>query len=83
MQEKHYEPTYIVKEQKQLITVPVYKPVTVEKKIIVKQPCHTTIVKPVIETYKVHTPVIYNYDYGYNYTPLYNYHYAPSCGYGY
>jgi hypothetical protein len=76
---KHCEPTYIVQEpyHKQVI----YQPVHVQEKVIVKQPCYTTYVKPCVQTYKVHTPVIYNFDYGCRYTtPLYNYHYAPTCG---
>jgi hypothetical protein len=76
--------TYIVKEQchKQVVTVPVYKPVHIQEKVIIKQPCHTTYVKPYVETYQVQTPVFYNYNYNYDYgcRPAYNY-YSSGCGY--
>ena len=78
VEKKHCEPTYIVKEPCKKIIY--HQPVHIEEKVIVKQPCYTTYVKPCVQTYQVHTPVIYNFDYGCHYTaPLYN-HYIPTCG---
>ncbi|MDF1756288.1 MAG: hypothetical protein P1U89_26100 [Verrucomicrobiales bacterium] len=78
--QQHYTPqtTYVVQEQHhhQVVSVPIYQPVQIEKKVIVQKPVvTTTYVKPCVETYKVHTPVYYNY------TPVYNHHYTTSCGY--
>ncbi|MDF1756282.1 MAG: hypothetical protein P1U89_26070 [Verrucomicrobiales bacterium] len=80
VQPSYYTPqtTYVVQEQHhhQVVSVPVHQPVHIEKKVIVQKPVvTTTYTKPCVQTYKVHTPVYYNY------TPVYNHHYTTSYGY--
>ncbi|MDF1814971.1 MAG: hypothetical protein P1V20_22395 [Verrucomicrobiales bacterium] len=83
VQQNHCAPTYVVPQPcyKQVVTYPVYNPCHVEKKVIVQQPCYTTYVKPCVQTYKVHTPVYYNYAPSCGYKTTYNSYYTPSCGY--